>query len=66
VRLDGGRPTGQGHVTVLTSASPTDENSFETPSKIVPVTTSLGRLAESFTHTFPAQSLSVLRIAMSK
>ena len=66
VRLEGGRPTGRGTVTVLTSASPTDENSFEAPSKIVPVTRSLTGLADSFPHTFPAHSLSVLRIAMSK
>jgi alpha-L-arabinofuranosidase len=63
ITLDGGRPTGRGTVTVLTSASPTDENSFETPAKIVPRTSPVSNLGASFPHTFPPYSLSVLRIA---
>jgi alpha-L-arabinofuranosidase len=66
IQLDGQRPAGTGRATVLRSASPTDENSFEAPSKIVPVTASLTGLTESFTHTFPPHSLSILRIGMRK
>jgi alpha-L-arabinofuranosidase len=66
IQLDGQRPAGTGRATVLRSASPTDENSFEAPSKIVPVTASLTGLTESFTHTFPPHSLSILRITMRK
>jgi alpha-L-arabinofuranosidase len=63
INTDGARPTGRGSVTVLTSANPTDENSFETPGLIVPVTTPLANLGPAFAHTFPAHSLSVIRIA---
>jgi alpha-L-arabinofuranosidase len=63
VRIDGGRPTGRGSVTVLTSASPTDENSFDAPARIVPRTSALSNPSSSFPHTFPAHSLSVLRIS---
>jgi alpha-L-arabinofuranosidase len=58
------KPTGQ--VTVLTSASPTDENSFDEPRKIVPVTTTLTGIKPAFTHTFPPYSLSILRVSAGR
>ncbi len=51
-----------GHVTTLTSAKPTDENSFDEPTKVVPVTRPLTVSAEAFAHDFPAYSLSILRL----
>jgi hypothetical protein len=63
VRVDGARPSGRGSATVLTSANPTDENSFDAPGQIVPVTTALAGVGPSFKHTFPPYSLSILRIA---
>jgi alpha-L-arabinofuranosidase len=49
-------------VTTLTSASPTDENTFDEPAKIAPKTTALRVPASSFTHEFPPYSLTVMRI----
>lgn len=63
VRVNGARPVGRGSVTVLTSGAPTDENSFEAPAKIVPVTTALTGVGPSFKQVFPPYSLSILRIA---
>jgi alpha-L-arabinofuranosidase len=63
VRIAGAVPTGRGSVTVLTSANPTDENSFETPSKIVPQTSTLTNAGPSFPHVFPPNSLTIMRLA---
>jgi alpha-L-arabinofuranosidase len=60
--VTGGTPPSDGQVTVLTSESPTDENSFESPRKIAPATTTLTGAGRSFTHVFPAYSLSILRM----
>jgi alpha-L-arabinofuranosidase len=55
-------PTGE--LTVLSSPNPADENSFETPRKIVPVTTTISGLARTFTRTLPPYSLSILRLGI--
>ena len=47
---------------VLTSASPDDENSFETPAKIAPRQGTIRIVAPIFRHTFPANSVTVLRL----
>jgi len=52
-----------GRLTVLTSPNPLDENSFETPAKIVPVTTTVSGLGRTFVRTLPPYSLSILRVA---
>jgi alpha-N-arabinofuranosidase len=39
-----------------------DENTFEEPRKVAPVTRSLGAVAGHFTHTLAAHSLTVLRV----
>jgi alpha-L-arabinofuranosidase len=49
-------------LTVLTSASPTDENSLDRPTKVAPVTRSVAVSGPTFCHTFPAHSISVLRV----
>ena len=54
----GGRAT----ATVLTSDNPLDENTFEQPTKIVPRRSPL-KVSATTTHTFPANSLTILRIA---
>jgi alpha-L-arabinofuranosidase len=48
--------------TVLASDNPLDENTFEQPTKIVPRTTPI-KAAATRSHTFPANSLTILRIA---
>ncbi len=48
--------------TVLTSPDPADENSLEQPAKVAPVETILQNAATSFRHTFPAHSVTVMRV----
>jgi len=54
--------TPAGTALVLTSPSPADENSFAQPANVAPVTNLLAGVSSRFTHTFPANSLSVLRL----
>jgi alpha-L-arabinofuranosidase len=62
VEVTGGAAPTTGQVTVLASDNPTDENSFESPRKIVPATTKLSTVGRTFTHVFPAYSLSIIRM----
>jgi alpha-L-arabinofuranosidase len=48
--------------TILTSAGTADENSFDQPRKVAPVTVSIGQTGSKFDYTFKANSLTVLRI----
>ena len=50
-------------VTVLSSDNPLDENTFEQPTKIVPQAAPLKISGATLSHTFPAYSLSIIRIA---
>jgi alpha-L-arabinofuranosidase len=49
---------------VLTGASGNAMNSFEQPRKVVPVESSLKDVSKSFRQSFPANSVSVLRISL--
>ncbi|RYZ87174.1 MAG: hypothetical protein EOP06_13150, partial [Proteobacteria bacterium] len=53
---------GQGSISVLTSGSSNDENSFANPRKIVPVKSVLSNVAPSFQHTLAPYSLNILRL----
>jgi len=46
----------------LTSGSPGDENSFASPVHVAPVTNAIANAGTNFSVTFPANSLSVLRL----
>jgi alpha-L-arabinofuranosidase len=46
----------------LTSAGAQDENSLEQPQKVAPVKGTIQNAARSFRHTFPANSVTVLRL----
>jgi alpha-L-arabinofuranosidase len=48
--------------TVLTSAKPTDENSITEPTKVAPKTLVVEGVGPNFRHTFPAHSVTVLRV----
>jgi alpha-L-arabinofuranosidase len=48
--------------TVLTSADPADENTLEQPEKVAPVTRAVDVKAAKFRYTFPAHSVTVLRL----
>jgi alpha-L-arabinofuranosidase len=57
-----GRLAPEATATILTSASPDDENSLETPAKVAPRTEVLNVLGPDFLRTFPSYSLTVLRL----
>jgi alpha-L-arabinofuranosidase len=46
----------------LTSESSADENFFDSPTRVFPVTNSIANAGKNFSLTFPANSLSVLRL----
>ncbi len=60
--LDGANLTGQGTATVLSSASGTDENSLENPTKVSPKTESVKMLGTTVTRQFPGNSFTILRL----
>ena len=62
IHVNGARAGTRGIVTVLTSANPLDENTFEEPTKIVPQTSPVTIAGPSLSHAFPAYSLSIIRI----
>jgi alpha-L-arabinofuranosidase len=49
---------------VLTSENPADENTLDAPYKVAPITKRVTDAANKFRYTFPAQSVSVLRLQM--
>lgn len=48
--------------TVLTGKSGTAENSFEQPGNVAPAETKIQNVSASFHHTFPAHSMTVMRL----
>jgi alpha-L-arabinofuranosidase len=54
--------TGQGTATVLTSASGTDENSLENPTKVSPKTEAVSFNGTTLKRSFPGNSFTVLRL----
>jgi alpha-L-arabinofuranosidase len=52
-----------GTVVQLTSASPSDQNSFATPTYVSPVTNHISGVTTNFTLNLPAYSLSVIKLA---
>jgi alpha-L-arabinofuranosidase len=64
LRLEGAniRPTAT--AIVLASDRPEDENSLEQPAKVKPVTNKLNDAGAAFRHTFPANSVTVLRLRL--
>jgi alpha-L-arabinofuranosidase len=62
VRLEGARIRPTAKAIVLTSDKPEDENTLDQPQRIKPVTFTLKNAGAAFRHTFPAHSLTVLRL----
>jgi len=52
--------------TVLASASADDENSFDTPRKVVPREEAVAVSGTAFSRMFPAQSLTILRLKINE
>ena len=61
LRLGGVELAGTGTATVLTG-EPNAENSLDEPTKLAPVSSKLEGLKGEFSHTFPAQSVTILRL----
>jgi alpha-N-arabinofuranosidase len=49
---------------VLASEKPEDENTLEQPTRVKPVTLKLDNAGAAFRHTFPANSVTVLRLKL--
>jgi alpha-L-arabinofuranosidase len=63
IRFDGVKNVrSPGQATVLTSPDPADENSLAQPMKVAPVRQVIQNAATNFRHTFPAHSVTVLRV----
>jgi alpha-L-arabinofuranosidase len=63
VRLNAARGvTPNATAIVLTSPSPLDENSLAQPNHVQPSTNTVGGMSSDFAYTFPAYSLTVLRL----
>jgi alpha-L-arabinofuranosidase len=63
IRLEGVKEVrGPGRAIVLSSADPADENTLEQPMKVAPVEQVIQDAATAFRHTFPAHSVTVLRV----
>ncbi len=50
---------------VLTSNHPQDENTFASPDKVVPIQYTINTPANQFSHDFPGNSLTVLRLKIT-
>jgi alpha-L-arabinofuranosidase len=58
--------SGTGAATVLTSASPLDENTLEEPERVYPKTEDVKLSGTSYKRTFPGNSLTVIRFGTKK
>jgi len=66
LRIEGVNSVGAGgKAVVLTSASPDDENSLDQPTRVVPVTQALESIGPDFSRSFPAYSVTVLRLPVN-
>jgi len=55
---------GEGKVVIMRASGPTETNSITEPTKIVPVTELLKKVATRFSYTFPAWSITVLELTV--
>jgi alpha-L-arabinofuranosidase len=62
VKIDGGAVAAAGEEEILAAANPDDENTLDEPAKVVPVTRPTDGLSGDFTRTFPAQSVTILKL----
>ncbi|MCX6915440.1 MAG: hypothetical protein NT167_20745 [Verrucomicrobia bacterium] len=64
LQLQGGKILPTATVIVLASDKPEDENTLDQPTKVKPVTCKLNDAGATFRHTFPANSVTVLRLKL--
>jgi alpha-L-arabinofuranosidase len=65
IRLKGAGRVGPGRAITI-AGSPDDVNSIQEPTKVAPKEAPLNNTAASFTHTFPAHSVTLLRFPAEK
>ncbi len=67
IQLDDLTPSSyKAQATILTSRNTADENSFDQPRKVVPVTVLIGKVKSRFHYSFRPNSLTVLRIGSER
>jgi alpha-L-arabinofuranosidase len=66
ISLNGTRQIGSARAIVLASDKATDENSIENPTRVAPKTEPLAVNQPNFRHTFPGNSVTVLRVGAVK
>jgi len=54
--------SGPANATVLTSAKATDENTLREPMKVAPVSQKIPTSGNGINHTFPGNSVTVIRV----
>lgn len=62
IELNGISSLASSATAVELSADPAETNSIDSPAKVVPTTRSVTGVAKSFNHTFPASSITILRL----
>ncbi len=64
LRLDGAKVSPTAKAIVLASGRPADENTLDQPLRVKPVVLTLDHAGAAFRHTFPANSVTVLRLRL--
>jgi alpha-L-arabinofuranosidase len=64
LRLEGAKVRPTARAIMLSSAKAEDENTLDQPAKVKPVTLTLNHAGAAFQHTFPANSVTVLRVKL--
>jgi alpha-N-arabinofuranosidase len=62
IQLNGSALSFTASATVLTSAEPSDENSFENPTRVVPKDAELGQVSSPFHYAFVPYSITILHL----
>jgi alpha-L-arabinofuranosidase len=62
IELKGLRVVAPTAVATVLSADPAESNSIDAPTKVLPVATRVGGIAPSFSYSFPAHSIMILRL----
>ncbi len=65
IELNGLRSIAPAATATVLSADPAETNSIEAPAKVLPITSPVSGTAPSFTHVFPAHSITILRLDTS-
>lgn len=66
IELSGARAGSVGTAIVLCSSDPRDENSLDQPNKVYPVTTQFSWPGSKLSRSFPANSVTVLRVPIER